>query len=298
MLTVAVTARTLFHMEDGNKIFQEHGQKAFNEYMFERRNIPLRPGAAFPLALKLKALVDSAGQPLARLLLLSRSSHTAGLRVMNSVHHYSLPCEQAVFSRGVDRFKHASAFNASLFLSANSADTSAALNAGIPAATLVPRETAETPSDNILRVAFDGDSVIFSDAGDKMYRAEGLKRFHEHEAKAAETPLERGPFWPLFRALHDIQVQVGRDHLRLMLITARGLPAHGRVISTLVEEGIELDEVIFAGGAPKGPVLRGFDADIFFDDSRHNIESALNADIVGGHVPFGEGGLGAVKAAA
>lgn len=292
MLTVAVTARTLFHMEDGNRVFQEQGQAAFNKYMYDRRNIPLRPGAAFPLAMKLRGLKNKAGKPLARLQLLSRSSPVAGLRVMNSVQHYELPCEQAAFTREGDRFLYANSFKAKLFLSANAKDTAASIKAGIPAATLIPRETSESDAaDSTLRVAFDGDSVIFSDASDKIYLTQGLEKFRDHEVLAAETPLELGPFWPLFRELHEIQAEVGSELLRVMLLTARGLPAHGRVITTLIEEGIELDELVFAGGDPKGPILQAFKADIFFDDSQKNIDSALGSNILGGHVPYGSGGI-------
>lgn len=296
MLTIAVSSRSLFHIEDGNHIFETQGQAAFDAYMREKENIPLRPGAAFPLVQKLLALnnLRSPSEPKGvEVVMLSRNSPDAGMRAMNSVHHYGLDIERAVFSCGADRFKYAKALGAHLFLSANAADVKNAVDHGIAAATLVPRESLDSQIDNTVRIAFDGDSVLFSDEADECYRRDGLLAFRQNEVDKADIPLGAGPFKSLLQELHNLQKTLPREGspLRVALVTARGMPAHARVLHTLRSWGIHLDEAIFAAGAPKGQLLKAFGADIFFDDTQKNISSALEHDVLSGHVPFGAGGI-------
>lgn len=296
MLTIAVSSRSLFHIEDGNQIFETQGQAAFDAYMREKENIPLRPGAAFPLVQKLLALnnLRNPSEPKGvEVVMLSRNSPDAGMRAMNSVHHYGLDIERAVFSCGADRFKYAKALGAHLFLSANAADVKNAVDHGIAAATLVPRESADSQQDNTVRIAFDGDSVLFSDEADECYRRDGLVAFRQNEVDKADIPLGAGPFKSLLQELHNLQMTLPREQspLRVALVTARGMPAHARVLHTLRSWGIHLDEAIFAAGAPKGQLLKAFGADIFFDDTQKNISSALEHDVLSGHVPFGAGGI-------
>jgi len=90
------------------------------------------------------------------------------------------------------------------------------------------------------------------------------------------------------QALHTLQAEFPADQtpIRTALVTARSAPAHKRVILTLREWGVRLDEALFLGGRPKGPFLDAFGADIFFDDSEHNIASARD-HVAAGHVPHG-----------
>jgi 5'-nucleotidase len=74
--------------------------------------------------------------------------------------------------------------------------------------------------------------------------------------------------------------------IRTALVTARSAPAHERVIRTLRDWNVRLDEALFLGGRAKGPFLDAFGADIFFDDSEHNIASA-RGHVAAGHVPHG-----------
>ena len=115
MLTIAVSSRALFHMEDGNTIYESEGPEAFDAYMREKEDTPLRPGAAFPLMKKFLALNNLAQEPLVKVILLSRNSVEAGNRVMNSIQHYALPIEGAVFCEGDDRFGYAKGLGALLF---------------------------------------------------------------------------------------------------------------------------------------------------------------------------------------
>jgi 5'-nucleotidase len=290
-LTVAVSSRALFHIEDGHDIFELQGQAAFDEYMRSKETTPLRPGTAFPLIRKLLALNPVDGPPLVDVVMLSRNSPDAGMRIMNSVDHYKLPIERAIFSKGGDRFRYAAALGAQLFLSANPGDVKLALNKGIAAATMLPSERGEDGDDGTIRIAFDGDSVLFDSTADECYQAFGLAEFRRTEFEKADIPLGAGPFKPVIEALHDLQKSFpsGECPMKVAMVTARELHAHYRPMRTLRSWGIELDEAIFAAGRPKGPLLRAFGADVFFDDTQKNINSAADHDIPSGHVPFGNG---------
>lgn len=293
MLTIAVSSRSLFQIEDGNDIFEKLGQAAFNEYMRTKEDAPLRKGVAYPLVRKLLSLnrFSTSGDKLVQVVMLSRNSPDAGMRVMNSIHHYGLDIERAVFSQGADRFKYAQALGAHLFLSTTPEDVKHAIDNGIAAATMLPAEQVDDETDMVVRLAFDGDSVVFSDEADECYRANGLDAFRESEVEKATVPLGAGPFKNFLAELHRVQELLPSAYapLRLAMVTARGMPAHARVLRTLRSWNIRIDEGIFAAGCPKGPLLKAFGADIFFDDTQRNIDSARSCNIVSGHVPFGTG---------
>lgn len=292
MLTIAVSSRALFHMDDSHEVFEQQGQVAFDDYMREKEKVPLKKGAAFSLIKKLLDLnTPGAKRDRVDVVMLSRNSPDAGIRVMNSINHYGLDIECAVFAQGSDRFRFAHAIGAQLFLSANHADVALSIQNGLAAATMVSRESSEVPSDNIVRFAFDGDSVLFSDESDTIYRTHGLAHFRSSELKNAAVPMEAGPFKVFLQELSLLQAmfQEGHAPIKIALVTARGCPAHERVLGTLRNWGIRLDEAIFAGGRSKGPLLRAFGADIFFDDTMENIRSANLHDITSGHVPYGTG---------
>lgn len=291
MLRVAVSSRALFHIEDGDQIFQDQGQEAFDDYMRNKEEVPLRQGTTFSTIRKLLAL-NVPGQPqLVDVVMLSRNSPDAGMRIMNSIVHYGLNIKSATFSKGMDRFRFAKEMEVHLFLSANAADVQYAIANGIAAATMLPSEREDNPEDVELRIGFDGDSVLFSDEADKCYQAHGLEFFCESESKNAKLPLGAGPFKRVLEELQIVQQAFkGRTcPLRVGLITARSIPAHGRVLNTLRSWGITLDLAVFANGAPKGPLLKAYGADIFFDDTQKNISSADGCNIPSGHVPFGTG---------
>ena len=293
MLTIAVSSRSLFHIEDGHDIFATKGQEAFDAYMREKEDIPLRPGPAFPIVRKLLALNSGTGLNRDRVdvVMLSRNSPDAGMRVMNSIQHYGLDIERAVFCSGTDRFRYAKEFGAHLFLSANPTDVRTAIEHGIAAATMLPVEQADEEDNLELRIAFDGDAVLFSAEADECYRAHGLETFRRTEVEKANVPLGDGPMKTFLKALQEVQGQFpqGKAPLKIALVTARGMPSHARVIHTLRSWGLYVDEAIFAGGLPKGPLLKAFGATIFFDDTQRNIDSAVSYDIPSGHVPFGSG---------
>lgn len=288
MLTIAISSRALFNLEDGHVLFERDGQDAFDAYMRKNEKKPLRPGVAFPVVEKLLALNTSGGpRDKVEVLLLSSNTLEAGARVMNSVRHYGLAIERAFFTAGGDRFKLARAGNVTLFLSTNPQEVHKALSAGIASAQVMPGSKVGEARPGI-RLAFDGDSVLFSDEAEQVTQAEGLAAFTESEQRKAKVPLGAGPFKPVLQALQQIQegFPKGSCPVRVALVTARGVPAYERVLKTFRAWRVKVDESFFCGGLPKGPFLEAFGADLFFDDGLHNIESAAQY-VPAGHVPHG-----------
>ncbi len=291
-LVIAISSRALFDLSESHAIFEREGVEAYQRHQIERENEVLAPGVAFPLVRKLLAL-NEAGRQRVEVVLLSRNSSDTGLRVFNSIRHHGLAITRAVFSSGRDTSRYVPALGAHLFLSADPADVRHALESGHAAATIVQHdETSPTSlhsSDtDELRIAFDGDAVLFSDEAERIYQAEGLPAFSAAEQARADTPLPGGPFKEFLAALHRIQTEFPRDRqpIRTALVTARSAPAHERVIRTLRSWGIRIDEALFLGGLDKAAFLRAFGADIFFDDQRRHIESASRV-VPAGHVPHG-----------
>ncbi|MFN7136111.1 MAG: 5'-nucleotidase [Thermomonas sp.] len=285
-LVVAITARALFHMEDSHAVFEREGIDAFAAHQRQRENEVLPPGIAFPLVRKLLGL--NAGARRVEVILLSRNSSDTGLRVFNSIQHHGLDIRRATFTAGAPVWPYIKPFGAQLFLSANPESVRRALEAGVAAATILP-EKANEPRQRQLRIAFDGDAVLFGDESERVSREQGVEAFGRHERERAHEPLSGGPFRGFLAALHDLQAAFppGQDApIRTALVTARSAPAHERVIRTLREWGVRLDEALFLGGRDKGPFLEAFGADIFFDDSPHNIDSARR-HVAAGHVPHG-----------
>lgn len=289
-LVVAITARALFDLEDSHALFQSSGLEAYAEYQRSREKEVLAPGIAFPLVQKLLALNEGAPAeaPRVEVVLLSRNSSDTGLRIFNSIRHYGLGIVRAVFTSGGEVWPYIRPFGAQLFLSANPSSVRSALEHGVAAATILPSKAPEKSHDQ-LRIAFDGDAVIFGDESERVSKESGLAAFHDNESSRAGEPLSGGPFRGFLAALHQLQeaFPVGEGSpIRTALVTARSAPAHERVILTLREWGVRLDEAMFLGGRDKGPFLETFGADIFFDDSQHNVENARR-HVATGHVPFG-----------
>ncbi len=287
-LIVAITSRALFDMAESHSLFERSGLQAFHEYQMHRENDPLEPGIAFPLVQKLLRLnAPAPAAPRVEVILLSRNSADTGLRIFNSIEHYGLDIIRAAFTSGAPTAPYVHSFGAQLFLSANPESVARALDAGIAAATILPSKAPSLSSDQ-LRIAFDGDAVIFSDESERVSHEHGLDAFHRNEVENVDRPLSGGPFREFLAALHRLQEAFPAEHspIRTALVTARSAPAHKRVILTLRQWGVRLDEALFLGGRDKGPFLETFGADIFFDDSTHNVESARK-HVATGHVPHG-----------
>lgn len=286
-LVVAVSSRALFALEEGHKIYTERGEKEYAQYQIEHENDALQPGVAFALVKKLLALNIPDRPPRVEVVLTSRNSADTGLRVFRSIEIHGLAISRAAFTRGRAPWRYLQDFGAQLFLSANPEDVREALAAGIAAATILP-EATQTSTHAELRIAFDGDAVIFSDEAERIYQEQGLDEFNRFETARKDQPLPGGPFKPFLAALHALQADYSADDspIRTALVTARGAPAHERVIRTLRSWGVRIDEALFLAGKDKGTFLRSFGADIFFDDQQRHCDSAGEFVAIG-HVPFG-----------
>jgi 5'-nucleotidase len=288
-LVVAISSRALFDFEEENEVFETADDRAYMRLQLERIEQPAKPGVAYRLVRKLEAF-NADGVRRVDVVILSRNDPVSGLRVFRSVKGAGLAIERGVFTRGRAPFSYLEPLKANLFLSANADDVRAALAAGFPAAMVFTQSTTEDPHPDEVRIAFDGDAVLFADEAERVYQAEGLDAFQKHEADHASRPLPPGPFKPLLEALHRLQLAAHHGNvpmrLRTALVTARSSPAHERAIRTLMDWNIEVDEAMFLGGLAKGEFLRKFEPDFFFDDQTRHVESA-SMHVPSGHVLHG-----------
>jgi 5'-nucleotidase len=280
-LVVAISSRALFDFEEENRVFEAADDRAYMQLQLQRIDAPAHPGVAFSLVNKLLAFNETT--PRVEVVILSRNDPVSGMRVFRSAQHYGLPVQRGVFTRGEPPWRYLKPLAANLFLSTNEADVRSALDAGVPAARVFPHsKRASAAHPNEVRIAFDGDAVLFSDEAERVFQRDGLDAFQNHERDHSATPLAPGPFKPLLEALHRLQRAPAQGmRVRTALVTARSAPAHERAIRTLMDWRIEVDEAMFLGGLAKGEFLREFEPDFFFDDQTRHVESAA------GHVPSG-----------
>ena len=290
-LVVAISSRALFNFEAENQLF-EQDPGAYVQLQRERLDVPAAPGVALPLVRKLLAF-NQDGQRRVEVVVLSRNDPVSGMRVFRSAKAHGLDSiQRGVFTQGRDPFGYLRPLGAHLFLSANAEDVTEALGLGYPAARVVTESAgASNAHPQEVRIAFDGDAVLFSDEAERVYQSQGLDAFLRHEVEHVAQPLPDGPFKPLLVALHRLQQAAGAGttggmRLRTALVTARSAPAHERAIRTLMDWKIEVDEAMFLGGLSKGEFLREFAPDFFFDDQTGHVQSA-SVHVPAGHVSSG-----------
>ena len=288
-LVVAISSRALFDFEEENALFDPRDDRPYIDLQLARLEQLAKPGIAFRLVKKLLGF-NADGVKRVEVVILSRNDPVSGLRVMKSVAGNALSIQRAVFTRGREPWAYLRPLNANLFLSANPEDVRDALEEGFPAAVVYASTALDDSHPDEVRMAFDGDAVLFADEGERVFQAQGLSAFQSHEATHAKRPLPPGPFKPLLEALHRLQQADDRDkvpmRLRTALVTARSAPAHERAIRTLMHWNIHVDEAMFLGGLEKGPFLREFEPDFYFDDQTRHVVSAA-AHVPAGHVPHG-----------
>jgi len=296
-LVVAISSRALFDFEEENRLFEGADDRAYMKLQLDKVDEPAKPGVAFSLVRKLLAF-NTPDEARVEVVILSRNDPVSGMRVFRSAKHYGLPIERGVFTRGQSPWRYLRPLQAHLFLSANENDVRSALAAGVPAARVLPHAArAGDAHPHEVRIAFDGDAVLFSDEAEQVFQQGGLDAFQAHEVARADQPLPGGPFKPLLQALHELQQHdpaqgASAMRIRTALVTARGAPAHERAIRTLMNWGIDVHEALFLGGLPKGEFLREFEPDFFFDDQTGHVENAAP------HVPSGHVAAGIVNVGA
>ena len=286
ILTVAVSSRALFDFEEENEIFKAQGEEAYiceQKKRLENNDIPAC-GVAFALVKKLLSF-NSDDKELVRVSVISRNDPVTGLRIFRAISENKLDIKQGCFTRGKPSFAYLQPLGAHLFLSALDEDVDKALKAKIPAAHVVGGQRQDN-SDNILRIAFDGDAILFDDSSERVFQKDGLDKFQQEEERLKDEPMSQGPFFSFLDALARLREHIGDDkgeRIRIALITARGAPAHERPIRTLQSWNINVDEAFFMSGGGKQAVVKEFGADFYFDDQIGHLEGLPQ----GGHVPVG-----------
>ena len=280
LLVIGISSRALFDLEAEEEIFRSQGLEAYRRHQIEHENDILPLGAGFPLVkalLELNSITDN--QRFAEVVIMSRNSSETSLRIFNSIRHYGLDITRAALSGGASIAPYLQAFNVSLFLSLHEDDVQAAIDSGTAAALLYQKPENTMAEVDQIRIAFDGDAVIFSDESERIYQTLGIEAFERHERENALKPLPEGPFARLLKALSYIQNSArtlagGKPPIRTALVTARSSPAHERVIRTLRAWDVAIDETFFMGGVAKSQVLAAFKPHIFFDDQPGHCEPA------------------------
>ena len=274
-LVVGISSRALFNLEEENAIFESQGLEAYRQYQLEHEKDILKPGAAFPLVRALHNL-NCGEERLTEIIIMSRTSADTSLRIFNSIEHYGLDISRAALVGGNKISNYLHAFKTDLFLSMNENDVQEAVNANVAAGLIYPRQSSPVDTVEQIRIAFDGDAVLFSDESERIFQTEGFDAFQENERRNAQNPLPEGPFAKLLKTISIVQGCFDADHqpIRTALVTARNAPAHERVIRTLAAWDVRIDEVFFMGGIEKAKVLEAFGAHIFFDDQAVHTDPA------------------------
>lgn len=284
-LVIGVSTRALFCLHTENKIFEEQGVDAYSAYQREHENEILKPGPGFALVRSLLHLNSLPGQEnRVEVILMSKNSPDISLRIFHSIEYYGLPITRAVFVSGASLAPYLSAFQTDLFLSACEEDVQSAIDAGIAAGIICHEQEGGYKDEYLLkdgppgqiRIAFDGDAVLFSDEAEEVFRQQGLEAFETSEKAKAGQPLHAGPFARFLKIISDLQKEFAAENapIRTALVTARCAPAHERVIRTLRAWNVRIDEAFFLGGLSKKEVLSAFGAQIFFDDQPAHTKAA------------------------
>lgn len=275
-LVIGISSRALFDLQRENEIFEQQGLEAYASYQQEHENEVLKPGSAFPLVEALLRLNELSKERLVEVIIMSRNSADTSLRIFHSLEQYGLDITRAALVGGKNVSPYLEAFQVDLFLSADEADVQNAINHNTAAGVIYTNSLYQKTKLPEIRIAFDGDAVLFSDEAEQIYQREGLAAFVKHEHELAHQALPEGPFAKFLKTLSHIQNRFPHEEspIRTALVTARNAPAHERVINTLREWNVRIDEAFFLGGMKKRDVLQAFGAHIFFDDQATHLDAA------------------------
>lgn len=278
-LTVAVSARSLFDLEKSHRVFRRKGLEAYLDHVRKHEEDVLEPGVAFPLVKALLRLneLSADGSPAVEIMAVSSVHPEAGLRIVNSMAHHGLAVKRASFTGGAPIVPYLKGFEVDLLLTRSKEDAQQAVDAGMAAAMMYEGPVVSPHEDTEqIRIAFDGDAVIFTDESERIYKSQGIDAFLAHEAAKAQEPLADGPFAKLLRTIQRLQRAAGEGPkpFRIALVTARGGNARERVLRTLRAWDIEIDEAHFLSGHRKDRILEAFRPHIFFDDQDVHVKPA------------------------
>ena len=274
-------------------IFEKQGLDAYEEYQVTHENDILQKGAAFQLVKAFLSLNQLQEKRLVEVIVMSRNSPNTSLRIFNSIEDYGLDISRAALTGGAEIAPYLKAFKTDLFLSAHGPDVQQAINNDV-AAGMILTGTSHTNSKTKIeqiRIAFDGDAVLFASESERIYQHSGIQAFMEHEQEKADIPLRKGPFANFLMTIAHIQSMFGNTTIppiRTALVTSRNAPAHERAVKTLRYWNVHIDEAFFLGGVSKRDVLSAFGAHIFFDDQHVHADPASEV-VPSAVVPYREG---------
>lgn len=299
-VTIAVSSRVLFRTDREQKVFEQKGVEEYLRYQIEHENEPFAPGPAFSFVKALEAVnarmrdLYPQSEELFDIVLVTYNHAHVGIRLINTINHHNLFIERFCMTGGSSPVGYLKAWHTNLYLSADADKVREALAEGIAAATMFMPEKLTEVSETQLRVAFDGDAVLFSDESERIFKAHGLDKFFEHERENEDTLLDHGPLKGFLEALGKLQKKFyAKGHrldcpIRTFLVTARSAASSGiRALKTLRAWGLEIDEALFLAGAPKGPMLEKIRPHIYFDDQMFHVEGAAEMGTIAAHVPYG-----------
>ena len=286
-LVIAISSRALFDLEEENAIFDNEGLESYYTHQLEHLDNPLTKGSGFRFIQNLLAINKKFDNKLIEVIILSRNNAATGLRIGRSIEHYDLDIERTGWTAGTPVARYLRAFKVDLFLSVHAPDVEEAVNSGVAAATILPHTPITSKESDMVKIAFDGDAVIFGDESEKVYQEGGLDAFIAYERENAKNPLSKGPFFKFLKIISEIQDKFPMESspIRTALVTARSFSTHERVLGTLEGWGVRVDEAFFQGGVQKYEVIKAFGADIFFDDQDAHLIHA-SKDTPSAKVPY------------
>ncbi|MFD6276807.1 5'-nucleotidase [Streptomyces sp. NPDC060209] len=297
-LVIGIASSALFDLTESDTVFQEQGEEAYRAYQEEHLKEQLHPGVAFPFIRRLLSLNDLSDpvDPLVEVIVLSRNDPDTGLRVMRSIETHGLAISRAIFMQGRSPYKFMPALNMSLFLSANERDVREAVSGGLPAGHVLGMPYEDDTDDGDLRIAFDFDGVLATDASEQVFQKAGIEGFRAHEIMNATVPHDAGPLKDFLANVNRIQQREEEERqknpdyrirLHVSIVTARNAPAHERPVTSLKEWGVTVNDAFFLGGIDKGEIMKVLKPHIFFDDQESHLKSTSRTT-PSVHVPFGK----------
>jgi 5'-nucleotidase len=297
-LVVGIASSALFDLAESDKVFRDHGEEIYRQYQEQHLDDTLAPGVAFPFIKRLLSLNDlgAAGDPLVEVIVLSRNDPDTGLRVMRSVQAHDLPITRAIFQQGRAPYHYMPVLNMSLFLSANDQDVREAVAAGLPAGRVLGPAPQPDGHDNDLRIAFDFDGVLATDASERVYQHGGIEEFRNHELALADIPHDAGPLKDFLAGVNRIQQREEQQRrtdpsyrlrVHVSIVTARNSPAHERAVKSLKQWGVRVNDAFFLGGIDKGKIMKVLRPHIFFDDQQIHLDSTARTT-PSVHIPIGQ----------
>lgn len=300
-LVIGISATALFDLAEADRLFRSKAEmdpdtaiEAYRRYMLEREDTRLRPGTGYPLIkslLRLNEHTPAKEPPLVEVVIMSRNSPETGVRALKTIRELDLPITRSAFTGGESVTDYLTAFSVDLFLTTEPVDAQRVIDSGVCAAAVLyppPTDAISLPEDQV-RIAFDGDAVLFSDESEVVYKTQGLRAFHSREDASQNTPLAEGPHAALLKKIGKLQerlpMRVEYSPIRIAIVTARNSPAELRVIYTLRGWGVYVDEAFFLGGVGKTKVLAAFRPHIFFDDQDVHLADAASV-VAAARVPY------------